>query len=336
MDKTFGVAVIGCGGISRVHLQYLTDQPGIRLIAVCDVVEEKAKKAAETYGGEPVTDHRALLDRSDIDIVHLCLPHDLHAPIALDFLKAGKRVLTEKPIATTVEAAKQMIAAGGDRLSVVFQNRWNPASVMAKRMVESGEMGALQALRGQVCWHRTAEYYQVDWRGSWAREGGGVLINQAIHTIDLMLWLGGDAVSVSGSISTDALYQDIEVEDTAHFTVQMKNGVRGTFYATTANAKDAPIELELFFEQGSLLLRADELLRRDAQGERVLYTPPARPTGEKAYWGSGHGLMFDAYYAALREGKPFPIDGKEALKALALLKTVYESSHKRQVMPIEE
>ncbi len=337
MSEKFRVAVIGCGGIARKHIEYLSDNEHIDLRAVCDIRKERAEAVARQTGAQAVFDHRELLNRDDIDIVHLCLPHDMHAPVALDFLKAGKRVLTEKPIASEVSDALEMIKNADGRLSVVFQNRWNPATVMAWDVLRSGKLGKLLQIRGMVSWHRTPQYYEVDWRGSWKREGGGVLINQAIHTIDLMQWFsGGDAVSISGSVSTDMLYDHIEVEDSAHFTLKMDNGIICNFFATTTNAIDAPIELELYCEKGSLLLKADSLYQRDEAGETALYLPKVSETGDKAYWGSGHSIMFDVYYRCLRENTPFPVDGAEAIKALKILKSVYISSKENRPVLMSE
>lgn len=335
-DKVFGVGIIGCGSIAQVHLQNLATMPNIQIRALCDVLPERAQAAAKVYGGAVYSDYHELLARSDIDVVHLCTPHDCHAPMALDALRAGKVVLTEKPMASEVAHAQQMIREADGRLGVIFQNRWNKASIMAKNIVESGEMGELCALRGMVCWHRTPQYYQAPWRGSWQHEGGGTLINQAIHTLDLMLWLGGDPESVRGAVSTDLLQDCIEVEDSAHFTVRMTNGRHGVFYATNANHIDAPVELELYFERGSLLIRGSSLWRRDETGEQLLFEPEVTATGAKAYWGLGHLPQFQDFYAALAQGEPLPVPGESAIKALLVLKSVYRASEERRTVKISE
>jgi predicted dehydrogenase len=262
MDK-LGAAVIGCGGIAQVHLSLLHAMPDADIRAVCDILPERARAARRVYGGAVFTDYREMLARPDIDVVHICTPHYLHAPMALDALAMGKRVLCEKPIASEVKDALAMIAADDGRLGVVFQNRYNPPSEMARAIIQEGVMGKLLALRGSVQWHREAPYYaESGWRGTWETEGGGVLINQAIHTIDLMLWLGGTPRSVAGAVSTDGLYDTIEVEDTAHFAVRFEDGKRGIFYATNLHVHDAPVELEMTMEKGALLIRGETLIQR--------------------------------------------------------------------------
>ncbi len=336
MDK-LGVAVVGCGGIAQVHLSLLALMPTAKICAVCDIVPERSERAAREYGAQAYRDYREAIARPDVDVVHLCTPHYLHAPMTLDALALGKRVLTEKPMASEVEDALAMIAADDGRLGVVFQNRYNPSVQIARAIAQDGSMGELTALRGFVAWKRLAPYYtESGWRGAKKTEGGGVLINQSIHTLDLMLWLGGTPERVSGAVSTDALDGVIEVEDSAHFTVQFANGRRGVFYATTAHSYDAPIELELTLEKGTLLIVGDRLIRRDASGERALYVPERPAQGEKAYWGSGHGALLQDYYDAAIDDRPFWIDGEEGLPALMTLKSVYRSSQERRPVRIDE
>lgn len=335
-DKVYGVGIIGCGGIAQVHLQCLAQMEGVKICAVCDEIPQRAQAAADQYGGTVYTDYKELIKQADVEVIHLCTPHDLHAPMALDVLRSGKIVLTEKPMASTVEDAQQMIRQADGRLGVIFQNRWIGASAKAKEIITSGEMGPVCSLRGMVCWNRTPEYYQVPWRGSWAREGGGVMINQAIHTLDLMLWLGGNPVSVRGAVSTDLLQDCIEVEDSAHFTVQLDTGVHGVFYATNANTVNAPVELEIYFEKGSLLILGDTLYKKDENGQQVIFEPARSATGEKLYWGLGHKPLFEDFYDCLREGRPFSVDGKSAIKALKVLKSVYKASDERRTVLLSE
>ncbi len=327
MAKIFRVAVIGCGGISNVHFHVLSSMEDVKIVACCDIAIEKAKAAAKKYGCEAVVDWKNLLGRDDIDVVHLCTPHYLHAPMALAFLAEGKHVLTEKPMASELADMDAMIAADQGRLGVVFQNRYNTSSQAAKRYVENKEFGELLGIRGQVCWHRTVPYY-VDsgWRGKWSTEGGGVLINQAIHTLDLVRWLGGEVVKLAGRVSTDYLTGVIEVEDTAHATLFFKSGIRGVFYATNAYVSDSPIEVELMFEHASLRIKGDSLTMEKDGMVRQLTLPLIAETGGKGYWGTGHAALIRDYYDHIIAGKPFWINGAEGAHALRLLKTIYASS----------
>lgn len=209
-------ALIGCGGISKVHLDALSHMDNVELVSVADVKEDRAKARAEQYGCAYTTDWTEYVSRDDIDVVHICTPHYLHAPMAIALLDSGKRVLTEKPMASEVADAEEMIRHSDGRLAVVFQNRYNEASQFIRQSIADGRYGKLLSMRAAVNWHRTPEYYtESGWRGFYKTEGGGVLINQAIHTLDLMLYFAGKPASVRGHVSTDLLYDTIEVEDTA-------------------------------------------------------------------------------------------------------------------------
>ena len=318
-------AVIGCGGISRVHLDALSHMDSVELVCVADVMEDRARARAEAYGCAWTTDWKTFISRDDIDVVHLCTPHYLHAPMAIALLDAGKRVLTEKPMASEVKDAEEMIRHADGRLGVVFQNRYNEASQYIKKAIGDGRYGKLLAMRAAVNWHRTPEYYtQSGWRGKFATEGGGVLINQAIHTLDLLIYFAGKPVSVRGSVSTDVLYDTIEVEDTAHGLVKFESGLMANFYCTTTFGTDRPVEIELVFENAVLKTDA-ETLHETRDGVTTLLCSSAAQ-GDKAYWGTTHEVLIRDFYKAVEEKRPFWIDGESALPVLRMLKGVYKAS----------
>lgn len=318
-------AVIGCGGISQVHLTALSKMDNVELISVADIREDRARARAQAFGCAFTTDWKEYIGRQDIDVVHICTPHYLHAPMAIALLDAGKRVLTEKPMASEVGDAQEMIRHADGRLGVVFQNRYNDASQYILAAIRDGRYGKLLSLRAAVNWHRTPEYYtESGWRGRYATEGGGVLINQAIHTLDLLLYFAGKPVSVRGRVSTDVLYDTIEVEDTAHGLIHFENGLMANFYCTNTFGIDRPVEIELVFEKAILKTDA-ETLHETRDGETRLVCQSAA-SGEKAYWGTSHEKLIRDYYQAVEEGKPFWIDGESALPVLRLLKAVYQSS----------
>ncbi|MBW4080742.1 Gfo/Idh/MocA family protein [Paenibacillus sp. S150] len=332
--STLGAAIIGCGAIAPLHARAILSMKGARLVAVADPDPERAAQAARDYGCEPVADYRQLLGRADIAIVHLCTPHYLHAQMAEEFLRAGHHVLSEKPMATDVASARRMqeaAAAGKGQLGIVFQNRYNDPSLRIKETIDSGILGPLICMKGIVTWNRSEAYYtESSWRGRWDTEGGGVLINQTIHTLDLLQWFGGDIVSVKGSVTTDVLDGVIEVEDTAHACIQFKNNVRGLFYGTNAYSVNSPVEMELVFEQGTLLLRRDCLyLWKD--GQETLLCEPLSSTATlgKSYWGTSHERLIHDFYKHIGEGRRFWIDGNEGIKALEVIAGIYTSSEAR-------
>ncbi len=326
-------AVIGCGGISQVHLTALEKMDNVELVCVADIKEDRAKARAEAFGCAYTTDWKELVDRDDIDVVHICTPHYLHAPMAIALLDAGKRVLTEKPMASEVADAQEMIRHAGGRLGVVFQNRYNQASQVIRAAIADGRYGKLLALRAAVNWHRTKEYYvESGWRGRFATEGGGVLINQAIHTLDLLIYFAGKPASVRGKVSTDALYDVIEVEDTAHGLIRFESGLTANFYCTNCFGIDRPVEIELVFERATLKTDAETLYETVGQDTRVLVASQA--AGEKAYWGTSHEALIRDFYRAAEEDRPFWIDGESALPVLKLLKGVYRSSETGEEIPL--
>ncbi|QUL58226.1 Gfo/Idh/MocA family oxidoreductase [Paenibacillus tritici] len=336
--KTTGAAIIGCGAIAPLHARAIASIEDARLVTVVDSDPVQAAQSAQDYGCEGLTDYRELLERPDVHIVHVCTPHHQHAGMAVELLSAGKHVLTEKPMALDVPSARLMQAAAekaAGQLGVVFQNRYNEPSVRIKEVIDSGSLGNLLCMKGVVTWTRSEEYYtNSSWRGRWATEGGGVLINQAIHTLDLLQWFGGgDLLSVKGSVTTDVLNEVIEVEDTAHACIDFKNKVRGLFYGTNAYQVNSPVELELVFEQGTLQQRRDSLYLWKDGLETLLCEPQTASTGGKSYWGSGHSRLIHDFYAHIREGRRFWIDGSEGIKALELIAEIYKSSGSRKRVP---
>ncbi|KWX69738.1 Gfo/Idh/MocA family protein [Paenibacillus jilunlii] len=330
--STIGAAIIGCGAIAPLHANAIQSMEGARLVAVVDTDPVRADQAAHDYGCEAAADYRQLLGRTDIGIVHLCTPHHLHAPMAAEFLQAGHHVLTEKPMALDVPSARRMqeaASASKGQLGVVFQNRYNAPSIRIKETIDSGIMGQLICMKGIVTWHRSEDYYtESSWRGKWATEGGGVLINQTIHTLDLLQWFGGEIASVTGSVTTDVLNEVIEVEDTAHACIRFKNNVRGLFYGTNAYSVNSPVEMELIFEQGTLLLRRDCLyLWKDGQ-ETLLSEPVSTAVEGKSYWGTSHKRLILDFYKHVREGRKFWIDASEGIKALEVIAGIYKSAVK--------
>lgn len=333
MNTPVNVGVIGCGGISAVHLNCLCRMENVRVVAVCDIKPERALKARdycrETCGWEPdmYEDYMQLIARDDIQSIHICTPHYLHAPMAIAALNAGKHVITEKPMASTIELAHDMIAAADGRLGVIFQNRYNGSVQELRRQLKSGELGALKTVRASVLWHREAPYYtESGWRGSMETEGGGTLINQSIHTLDLMLYTVGPATRVKGATSIDYLKGVIDVEESVHAVLEYACGARGIINCTNSNCIDAPIELEYILDKGTLLLRGDRLYKFVGDECQVLFTPAKVDLGGKSYWGTGHLAQLTDYYQKMIAGEPFWLDGRQAFPALELVKAIQKSS----------
>ncbi len=331
MPDILRVGIIGLGGISRVHIASLLNMENAKIVAVCDTNEARLSAATEKTGADGYADWHDVIAREDVDIVHILTPHYLHAPMSIEALKAGKHVLTEKPMATTIEDAKKMIEAANNAkgtLSVIFQNRYNASSVAIRNMIENGELGSFICARASVCWHREAPYYtESGWRGSLETEGGGTLINQAIHTLDLLSYLGGPIRRVLGHVSTDLLRDSIEVEDNCHAVFEYESGAKGVLHCTNNYGIDAPIMLEMVFENATYQLHAEKLFKVvDGVPTLVVEGQDAKHLGEKSYWGDSHKIQITKVYDCIINGVPFEIDGRSAFPALNLVKAIQESS----------
>ena len=322
--------MVGCGDVSVVHLDGLQRSGAAELVGVCDVDPTTAAATGGRLGVPSFTDHRRLLAELRPDVVHVCTPHDQHAPVLLDGLEAGAHVLTEKPLAHTLAAGLEVVEAAARRpelkVGVCFQNRYNPPVVAARQLLGSGELGAVLGASAAVLWRRTAAYYRArPWRGERARSGGGVLINQAIHTVDLVQWLLGEVTSVRGDIGHYGTQTpDIDVEDSAHLVLQHGPGVLTLFTASSLNVVDAPVEVVIHTERAVLrLLGALTVTHVDGRTETVAEAPTSTTLG-RSYWGTSHRLLIEDFYARLSEPEPFWIGPAEALKATRILAQVYE------------
>lgn len=322
-------AIIGCGRIFSTHADALKKSTHTNLKAVVDIIEHRAAEMAKKYGCVYYTDYRELLKRNDIDVVHICTPHYLHYPMSIDALNSGKHVLLEKPMAINVEDAKEIIKTSketGKKLGVCFQNRYNPTSVWIKQFIDSGKAGRIISCRAFLTWFRTEDYYNsAEWRGTWSMEGGGVLINQAIHIIDLIQWFIGEVDQLKAAIDTRLFKDTIEVEDTADITITFKNGARCLFFAANGYTMNAPPFLELHCEKAVIRLN-DDIFVTYPDGREEFIKNPAKASGSNAYWGLSHEKLIEDFYSSLVAGKSFKIDGEEAIRAVEIVNAAYKSS----------
>lgn len=324
------VAVIGAGDVATVHFEAISAIDGAELVAVCDTDPGRLAAASAAHGVPGYADLAAMLDEVRPDVVHVCTPHNQHADPAIAALERGINVISEKPLASTLADGERLAAAAAAstaRIGICFQNRYNQAvQAMAERLA-SGEFGAIQGGSGTVMWSRTADYYlNRPWRGTWEGGGGGLLMNQAIHTLDLLQWMMGEVTAVSGHAATHALGDTIEVEDTAEMVLTHGNGVRSVFYATLANSVNAPITVDVVAEKATLHLRGDLTITHDDGRVEVVEERRAE-SGGRDYWGVSHQLFIADFYGQLGQDGPFWIDPAEALKTLRIIKDVYAQSY---------
>lgn len=333
--KKLRVGIIGCGRISVVYkdaFKKLSEY--IEVIGAMDKVLERAEGFAGFFNGCKGTDNIEELLEMKLDVVHIATPHYLHKEQGIRCMEAGVDVLTEKPIATTLEDAEAMIKASektGRKLGVIFQNRYIEGVVEAKKIIEAGELGEVKGAFSTLNWWRPPSYYECDWKGSWEKEGGGVLIDQAIHSVDMVRYLAGMEVkSIKGNIDNRVLTM-IEVEDIANAAITFTNGAVYSLHACNYYQKNSPIEIEIIGEKGKVNIKeTDVTINIDGAKPYTIYSSGDNGSLGKSYWGHHHYVQVKEFYVGLLEGREVNVCPVDASKTLELVLGVYESSRKNQ------
>lgn len=343
MSAPLRFALIGCGNIGRTHAEALTRLAATgtaALVAVQDVRPERAAAFAATHGARAVTWEEVLADPS-VDAVTICTPSGTHADLGIAALEAGKHVVVEKPMDADLARAQRLADAAkrtGLTLAVVSQHRFDPATAAVADVLARGGIGTPVLVEASVPWWRSQAYYDADaWRGTWDGDGGGALINQAIHTVDLMLALAGPVTRVQATAATRA--HTIDVEDVVSAALTFAGGAVGTLSASTAVRPGAPARLALHGDGGTVVLEGDAVvLDVRADGTRGAETAPtadARQVAgdgsravvpDPAQWGRAHEAQLADVVAAVRTGRAPVVGAAEGLRALALVDAVYRSA----------
>ncbi|TRZ38971.1 gfo/Idh/MocA family oxidoreductase [Niallia circulans] len=342
---SYKVGIVGCGNIFPMHAQSIITREDAKLVAVCDVKKDRADAKAAIYNCASYTDYEEMFNSEQLDVIHICLPHHLHAPVAIAAAKRKIHVLTEKPMSIAFDDAREMVETAKENdttLGVIFQNRYNPGSQLIKNMLVNGELGAIKSGKLSVTWDRSDEYYlKSDWKGTWEKEGGGVIIDQAIHTLDLMRWfVDSDIKYVDATISNRA-HEIIEVEDSAEGVISFQNGVVSAFHAINYYTYDAPVEIELHCEQGIAKMVADRATVRLMDGREFIADNNPQETfhydnGAKGYWGVSHVKQINNFYESLKSGAAPDVTGEDALKTQKMICAIYESGKKRERVTFHE
>ena len=325
------VGIIGCGGIAQVHGWVLQGMENAEVIAVCDVEAARATALSERYGAGNVvvfTDWKELCG-SDVDVVHICTPHFLHAPMAAELLRHGKAVFMEKPCAVSreqfAELRREDVLHPG-KLGFCFQNRYNETTLAVDRMIAEGKIGAVIGGRAFVTWRRDEEYYGGSpWKGRLATEGGGALINQSIHTLDLLLRYLGMPEQVEATCTNHHLKGVIEVEDTVEAWMAFEDGKRACFYASNGYATDAPVLLELQGEKGRITVSGSEVTLWTAEEGAKHFSYETENGIGKGYWGCGHQACIRDFYRCLEEGRRYQGDVEGVTNTFETMMRIYEA-----------
>ncbi|HLJ55388.1 MAG TPA: Gfo/Idh/MocA family oxidoreductase [Chthonomonadaceae bacterium] len=336
---TVRVGVIGVGGMGSGHCTQLPKIPEAELAAVCDTNPATLKAVTEKYGAPGFATHEALLDSGLVDAIIIATPHYFHPPIAIDAFARGLHVLSEKPLAVTVSSADAMIAAAkrsGKKFAVMYQMRSEGQNRAARAAIESGRLGEIYRTSLVMGWYRSQAYYDSGgWRATWNGEGGGVLINQAPHYLDLFTWLGGMPSRITGTTRTRL--HDIEVEDEAFATLEYANGAHGYLYASTTEVPNHNM-LEICGDRGKLVLHGSSLkvyevgtpIRKFTHESTEMWAgpkaeevpveiPPDSPL-------KGHAVITQNFARSILRGEPLISPGEEGLRAVEMINGLILSS----------
>lgn len=342
--------IVGCGVIGPAHAAAISRLPDAQLVAVTDSDLERAQALAGEYGVRAYADLQEMLDREELEVVDVCTPSGMHGRHARQIMESGRHVIVEKPIEINLAAIDEMLRVQqetGVQLAVISQHRFDTASRRVHDLIDQGALGRLVLGAVHVPWWRSQAYYDSgEWRGTWALDGGGILMNQSIHSIDILAWLMGRIKSVFAY--ADTLAHRIEVEDVAVAVLRFENGALGTISATTGAYPGVTTRIEVFGDRGSAIIENDELaylhLARDDQEEVGSYGSTARVEGPaggataqdpSAVGVGGHADQIADMIRAIREDRSPALDGLAARHPVEVILAIYESarSHQEVVLP---
>lgn len=335
-------AILGAGVIGAVHAR-LIESLGAQatLAAVVDVEFPRADALARRYGARAYASAAEAYAGDAIDAVAVCLPSALHTGAAVEALQAGKHVLIEKPIAVSLEAADEIIAAereSGRIVGVISQRRFQPPAIAVKEAVDGGRLGRITSGLAESAFFRPQEYYDSgDWRGTRAIDGGGALMNQGIHALDLLIWMLGVPVRVVARTGSVA-HERIEVEDVAAATIEFENGALGVILASTAARPGLPVRLAVHGDQGTAVMEEDRLTFFDSAVQAGAPEPAAGPP-ETAGWDAvdaAHRAQYLDFVQAVRDGRSPGVSTEAGRRALAVVLAVYESARTGRAVELKE
>jgi UDP-N-acetyl-2-amino-2-deoxyglucuronate dehydrogenase len=334
-----GWGIVGCGMIAKFHAKAIGAMRGSRLVGCYSRDPEKGASFAKEFGGTPYSDLAAMLKNSDIDIVTICTPSGAHLEPAADAARAGKHVLVEKPLEVTVKRCDQLIELcdrEGVQLGTIFPSRFHRSALSLKQAVDAGRFGSVAMAAAYVKWFRTQQYYDSGkWRGTWKLDGGGALMNQAIHSVDLLLWLMGPVRSVSAMTALRA-HERIEVEDAATAVLEFENGALGSIEATTAAYPGSLKRIEIAGSTGFATLEEEAIVKWDfakslKSDQKILEGLKGNVTGggasdPAAIGFKAHQSLFEDFVKSVKAGKVNSINGHEGRRSVELITSIYKAA----------
>ncbi|MEK0447709.1 MAG: putative oxidoreductase YcjS [Verrucomicrobiota bacterium] len=347
MTHPIGFAIVGTGMIAEFHARAIAQVPEARLISAYSRGAENCRQFADKVGCQPAASLDELIANPEVQAVCITTPSGAHAEAAVPLLRAGKAVLCEKPLEVTADAVREILEAekiGGGILAGVFQNRLGRGAQLLKAAVESGRFGQLTLCSAYIKWWRSDEYYTSSaWKGTWKLDGGGALMNQGIHAVDLLTWLVGLPKKVAAFSATLA-HPMIQTEDTLSATLEFPNGSLGVIEASTSSFPGSDLRIEIIGNKGSATLVNDKIVRWEFAeplpgDEEVLRNDAAGKIGggtadPKAISVEGHRRLIEDLALALRDKRAPMIPGSEAERAVSLVLACYESAKTGRIVEL--
>jgi len=329
---TIQIGLIGSGNISETHAKAANEIAGAEISAVYGTNAARVEHLSQKYRAKPFSDFDAFLSHSPMDIVLIGSPSGLHAEQGIAAIRSGLHVLTEKPMDITTARADAMIKAADDRgvkVGVIFQDRLKPEILQLKQSICAGDLGKITLVDARVKWYRPPDYYSKSrWRGTFALDGGGALMNQGVHTVDLLLWMFGDVSKVQASIRT--AQQAIEVEDTALAILEFANGPLCSLLATTAAYPGYPRRVEITGSEGTVILEDDRIVASDLRVPQTkLEKIAVRDEGAASHVVRdvrGHKAILEDFIQAIEQNRPPACDAREGRKSIALIESIYRAA----------
>ncbi|MBI3463672.1 MAG: Gfo/Idh/MocA family oxidoreductase [Planctomycetes bacterium] len=345
----YGFGIAGCGMIAHFHARAIKDLRSARLVAVHTSNPEHGRSVAEITGGcEIYTDFKAFLRHPGLDIVNVCTPSGAHLEPAVAAARAGKHVVVEKPLEITLRRCDRIIDAcdqAGVKLCTIFPSRFSPANRVLKEAIDAGKFGKLTLGDTYVKWWRSQQYYDSGgWRGTWKLDGGGALMNQAIHNVDLLYWLMGPVRECMAFTDTLA-HERIEVEDTAVACLRFASGALGVIEATTTAHPGLLKRVEIHGDRGTAIVEHDDILRwdfaRETRRDHAIKARFARRTSgaggaadPKAISHQGHAEQLKDFVNAIHKGTEPLVDGREGRHSVEIILAIYQSAASRRAVPL--
>jgi len=337
------IGIIGAGGISETHARAVLATTNVRLSGFYGQNLEKSRQLAQSYGGRSFNSFEEFLAHKPMDFVIIGSPSGLHAEQGIAAARRGLHVLTEKPIDITTERALELITEckrAGVQLGVCFQDRVADDLEKLKEWIDAGRLGKLLLVSARVKWFRPPQYFSDSrWRGRLSLDGGGALINQGIHTADLLLWLLGDVANVHARTATQL--HAIEAEDTMVATLEFRNGAIGTLEATTAAYPGFPRRIELTGSEGTVVIENDRVVSVDLRHAIEDWTQPSEPDSVSSSSpivvnAAGHQKLLEDFIRAIDNGGVPRCDGLEGLRSLALVEGIYKSARSGRTVTLNQ